>query len=114
MPFPKAANERCDRQQAERQREKIQHRDCDCTNTIWLKKASKADAIAGPCAVNSARPQRYIATIASDPNSTLGQRQPSGTSPNVLIDSAIHCFAGADQKREVRGEEDDDSGHSVP
>ena len=44
----------------------------DCTNTIWLKKASKAVAIAGPCAANSARPQRYIATIASDPNSTPG------------------------------------------
>ena len=44
----------------------------DCTNSIWLKKASKAEAMAGPCAANSARPQRYIATIASEPNNTPG------------------------------------------
>jgi len=44
----------------------------DCTNTIWWKKAINADATAGLCAVNSERPRRYIATIASDPNSTLG------------------------------------------
>src|ERR1700692_5085674 len=44
----------------------------DCTNTIWLKKASRAEATAGPCAANSARPQRYIATIDSEPNSTPG------------------------------------------
>jgi hypothetical protein len=44
----------------------------DCTNTIWLKKASRAVAIAGPWAANSVRPHRYIATIASDPSSTPG------------------------------------------
>jgi len=44
----------------------------DCTNSIWLKNAISAAAIAGPCAPNKARPQKYIATIASDPNSTAG------------------------------------------
>ena len=95
-PFPKAGDERCDRQQAERERGNISIAIPDCTNTIWLRKGStQMRPHAGPCAANRARPHRYIATIRairtarSDSASPAAHlRTPESISPSTLSPAA--------------------------
>ena len=68
--FAEAVHERRDREQAEGERKNIQHRDPRLHEQHLVEEGEQAAAMAGPCAANNARPHRYTATMASDPNST--------------------------------------------